>query len=165
MLKNRKIPNTRDEALRIGARMYKSGSPCPKGHNSYKFTKNYACVECHKERNKMRNKLPDRTAKRRIGIKRIFSELRLYVLEALSKSKCACCSESELVFLCIDHRNGGGTKHRKIVKPGQRLYYWLRDQIQQYGIRAVRKEFRVLCYNCNAAHWILGYCPHKGNTI
>src|SRR3990167_11182501 len=30
--------------------------------------------------------------------------------------KCACCGESELKFLCLDHINGGGGKHRKELR-------------------------------------------------
>lgn len=152
------ISNNRAEALRAGHRLYRPKKPCPKGHMTPRFTKNYGCSTCHKERGKSS---PGYRAKRNRGVKKVFDKLRLLALEALGKSKCACCGEAELVFLCIDHRNGGGTKHRKVVKPGQRLYYWLRAQIKELGIRAVRKEFRVLCYNCNAAHWILGYCPHR----
>ena len=146
------------EALLTGSRLYLPENPCPKGHMTPRFTRNYGCSTCHRERGKL---APSYKAKRNRGVKKVLSALRLEILEALSGSRCACCGEDKLVFLCIDHRNGGGTAHRKVVKPGQRLYYWLRARIKELGIRAVRKEFRVLCYNCNAAHWILGYCPHR----
>lgn len=152
------VPNSRAEALRIGHRLYQPDKPCPKGHMTPRFAKNYGCSTCHKENSK---KAPGYKVKRNRGVKKVLDKLRLEILEALNQSKCACCGEDELVFLCIDHVNGGGTRHRKVVKPGQRLYYWLRAQIKERGIRAVRWDFRVLCYNCNAAHWILGYCPHK----
>lgn len=35
---------------------------------------------------------------------------------------CACCGETEEVFLGIDHINGDGAEHRKTVKPGVAFY-------------------------------------------
>lgn len=67
--------------------------------------------------------------------------------------KCECCGETELIFLAIDHINGGGSKHRKEVGAGEQFYRWLRNQKYPKG-------YRVLCHNCNwASHW--GICPHK----
>ncbi len=66
--------------------------------------------------------------------------------------KCKCCGEKELVFLTIDHINGGGNKHRKII--GKNIYVWLKKNNYPKG-------FQVLCWNCNAAKHILGKCPHK----
>lgn len=71
--------------------------------------------------------------------------------------KCACCSESALEFLTIDHVNGGGGKHRKKlgVSAGISFYRWLRKQ----GFP--KDEYQVLCYNCNCARGFYGVCPHK----
>ncbi len=69
---------------------------------------------------------------------------------------CACCGESTYEFLALDHKKGGGTKHRKELKrfAGVSTYYW-----------AVKnnfpKIFRVLCHNCNSSLGYYGYCPHK----
>jgi hypothetical protein len=69
--------------------------------------------------------------------------------------KCACCGESNINFLTIDHINGGGTKHTQQVGPGDTLIRWI-----------VKNDypnmFQILCYNCNcgrAKH--NGICPHK----
>lgn len=67
-------------------------------------------------------------------------------------SICSCCGESELVFLCIDHVNGGGNEHRREIGHGS-LYWWLRRNGWPTG-------FRVLCHNCNFAE-VNGGCPHK----
>ena len=78
--------------------------------------------------------------------------LRMKVLEHYG-SKCTCCGESENHFLTIDHVYGGGTKHRKILKPSQ-LYGWLiRNNFPP--------SFQILCYNCNMAKGRYGICPHQ----
>lgn len=72
--------------------------------------------------------------------------------------KCACCSETTDIFLCLDHIEGGGNKHRKSLgsKGGRHFYRWIRSSGYPDG-------YRVLCWNCNHAFARLGYCPH-GNT-
>jgi len=71
--------------------------------------------------------------------------------------ECACCGEKRREFLCIDHIDGGGTRHRAEMKAqGQgTIQWWLKRNNYPKG-------FRVLCFNCNGAlgHW--GYCPHGG---
>jgi len=65
--------------------------------------------------------------------------------------KCACCGESKIEFLAIDHVNGGGRKHSASING--HLCEWLR-------LHAYPAGFRVLCHNCNQAMGIYGYCPH-----
>jgi hypothetical protein len=68
---------------------------------------------------------------------------------------CACCGEDWWEFLTIDHVGGGGNKHCKEVGSGSKFYRWLKEQgWPQIG-------YRLLCFNCNAAHGLLGYCPHQ----
>jgi len=86
---------------------------------------------------------------------------------------CSCpgCSEDRFPFLCIDHINGGGCKHREELckdqlnnrddavkffmgkcSPGGGVFYrWLRKNLYPSG-------YRVLCYNCNTAR-SNGPCP------
>jgi hypothetical protein len=69
--------------------------------------------------------------------------------------KCACCGETLIEFLTIDHINGGGVKHRKEAGiTGTFFYIWLKKQGYPEG-------FRVLCYNCNCSIGHYGYCPHE----
>lgn len=69
--------------------------------------------------------------------------------------KCACCGEKQQEFLTIDHIDGGGTAHRrKMGTGGSRFYNWLHKQNYPSG-------YRVLCFNCNAAEGLFGYCPHN----
>jgi hypothetical protein len=83
-------------------------------------------------------------------------KLRLEVLSHYSNGepKCACCKESQIEFLAIDHINGGGTKHRKRIGGGMHTYLWLKKQ-------GYPKGYRVLCHNCNQAYGFFGYCPHN----
>ena len=70
--------------------------------------------------------------------------------------KCDCCGETILEFLCLDHRNGGGNKHRKAlgVPSGAVVYQWVKNH-------GFPKGFRVLCYNCNNSYGHYNYCPHS----
>ena len=74
--------------------------------------------------------------------------------------KCVCCSETEPVFLTIDHING-----RELVpekhQTGQVLYARLARAIN-HG--EPRTDVRVLCYNCNSGRYRNGgVCPHEAN--
>lgn len=86
--------------------------------------------------------------------------LRLEVFNHYSNGKmnCACCGESHIEFLSIDHINGDGAKHRKEIGMerggGVRFYYWLKRNNYPEG-------FRVLCMNCNFSRGQHGYCPHE----
>ncbi len=71
--------------------------------------------------------------------------------------KCACCSDSTREFLAIDHVNGGGCKHRKIMNNGMSLFYWLKRN-------NFPADFRLLCHNCNAAIGLYKTCPHITKT-
>lgn len=68
-------------------------------------------------------------------------------------TSCACCGESEDAFLTVDHIDGSGAEHRKIIGAGNNLYRWLRKNRFPGG-------FRTLCANCNLAMGIHGQCPH-----
>ena len=69
--------------------------------------------------------------------------------------KCACCGVDHIEFLCIDHINGGGNKHRKEINlfGGHNFYRWLIKNNYPSG-------FQVLCFNCNSSKAHYGYCPH-----
>lgn len=70
-------------------------------------------------------------------------------------NECACCGQTGIEFLVIDHINGGGLKHRKeLRKKSQNIYEFLIKN--DYP-----EEFRVLCHNCNSSYGHYGYCPHQ----
>jgi hypothetical protein len=83
-------------------------------------------------------------------------DYRLMVLRHYSEGSpvCACCGERHIEFLCVDHVNGGGNRHRKEIGGGSRTFLWLIRQGFPAG-------FRVLCHNCNSAIGHYGYCPHS----
>lgn len=66
--------------------------------------------------------------------------------------KCACCSESMLEFMSIDHINGDGAAHRRQHKNrgGAAFYDWLIRNKFPDG-------FQVLCHNCNMAKGVNGH--------
>jgi hypothetical protein len=78
--------------------------------------------------------------------------------------RCACCGETELAFLAIDHIDGNGAEHRREIaaekgsqwlQAGHNTYRWLRKNNYPEG-------FQVLCANCNCGkHWNGGVCPHE----
>lgn len=67
---------------------------------------------------------------------------------------CKCCGEANVMFLSIDHVNGGGTEERGRTRMmGGRLYKFLRKA-------PVNPLLQVLCYNCNFAKGPRSECPH-----
>lgn len=81
-------------------------------------------------------------------------QLRLRVLAGYG-NLCACCGETDLRFLTIDHVDGGGGRHRRSLGGGSKRVL----------LEIVRKDFppeyQVLCFNCNFGRSINGgICPH-----
>lgn len=86
-----------------------------------------------------------------------YYRLQFEALSAYGGPSCACCGESEPLFLTIDHANSDGAAHRKKLGflGGARFYKWLRDN-------GWPKGFQVLCLNCNHGRYRnKGVCPHK----
>lgn len=68
---------------------------------------------------------------------------------------CACCGETEMLFLTIDHVNRDGKQHR--AKQGNQLNV-LRDIVKS----GFPVSFRILCFNCNSGRQLNGgRCPHE----
>jgi hypothetical protein len=66
---------------------------------------------------------------------------------------CDCCGEWRYELLSIDHKNGGGNKHRNDIGASNILY-----EIEKNGFP---DDYRILCHNCNMAIAFYGYCPHQ----
>ena len=68
-------------------------------------------------------------------------------------SECNCCREKNKEFLSIDHINGGGAQHRKLIKHCNFNRWLVKNNFP--------KGYRILCMNCNFSLGIYGYCPHE----
>jgi hypothetical protein len=69
---------------------------------------------------------------------------------------CSCCGETEPLFLCLEHLDGEGLKHRRSV--GDSGLGVLLD-IRRRGFPP---EFTVRCFNCNQGRQLNGgICPHR----
>lgn len=93
-----------------------------------------------------------------VANQRYYRKIRLRALHHYSSGtpQCACCKETRLEFLSLDHIDGGGTQHRKTLgRGGTSFYLWLYRMNYPIG-------FRVLCYNCHFSMNYYGYCPHIG---
>lgn len=90
--------------------------------------------------------------------KRSYHKIRLEILTHYSEDppKCACCGETGLPFLTLDHIEGDGAKQRRAVKEarGNGFFYWLKKNAFPSGIQ-------VLCANCNFAKRVGPCCPHQ----
>lgn len=98
-------------------------------------------------------------ARSSIWTRRRSQQLRIKALEVYGGSTCACCLETGVDFLVIDHIEGGGSKHRRSIGiqsgGGASFYRWLERNNYPSG-------FRVLCHNCNMARAnCKGACPHE----
>ncbi len=83
--------------------------------------------------------------------------LKQQVFAAYGGAFCACCGETFLEFLSIDHINGDGAKDRRKVK-GVNVGYNIYGVLKKQGFPP---GFRVLCMNCNFALGHGGSCPHQ----
>ena len=72
--------------------------------------------------------------------------------------KCACCGETLIEFLTIDHIQGRKAFGHPRALCGEALHRWIRKNEYPSG-------FQVLCWNCNAAKGMFGGCPHQKERI
>ncbi len=124
----------------------------------------YDCRACQGEKQRERNlaKPERRRAINEASRKRLKPEYWREHNQKLKRSmvdayggKCACCGETELAFLTLDHVGGGGHQERKKVGGGATLLRRLRDAgWPQNG-------YRILCMNCNMATAHGRTCPHQ----
>lgn len=84
---------------------------------------------------------------------RMRDKLKAEMIEAYG-GECACCGETEPVFLTLDHVNddGGGRSrvNAETTRRRLRLAGWPKE------------GYRLLCFNCNTGRHINGgKCPHE----
>ena len=96
----------------------------------------------------------------RYGIRKYYEKkLRVFTHYSMGTPKCACCGESIMEFLTLDHMQHDGAAHRKEISGqhagGAKVYNWIEKHKYPAG-------FQVLCYNCNCGQELAkGVCPHK----
>lgn len=83
--------------------------------------------------------------------RRRMTAIRERVFAAFGK-QCACCGETQEVFLTLDHIYNNGARDRKV-------YHGNVDMIWRRALD-VPWQFQILCRNCNWAKRY-GVCPHK----
>ncbi len=122
------------------------------------------CKDCHNRASQGRKRKSGRGGRSRPEVRRRYNLMYGRRRRALNKrrvmdmygGRCACCGESELAFLTIDHINNDGAAHRKETKrEGQSFYASLLKS--EYA----PDRFQVLCFNCNCAKRVAGCCPHE----
>lgn len=144
---------------------------CKKKHR----TQWYHCPECLEKRRRTHKKLLARgecpgcrqpSGKNTVYCKECLGvyaaknreRLRNQKLEAFEQyggCRCACCGETNEVFLNIDHIDGGGAKHRRQgIFGGNHLVRYLKRNNWPKG-------YQVLCFNCNYGKYRFGVCPHE----
>lgn len=90
--------------------------------------------------------------------------LKKQVIEAYG-GKCACCGETSIEFLTLDHIDNNGAAHRRELFPhiaaklGHGLGGWsFYVKVRKLGFPP---GLQVLCWNCNSAKQYYGRCPHQ----
>ena len=68
--------------------------------------------------------------------------------------RCVCCGEKRFEFLTIEHINQDGAEHRRKIGGSRMMHSWLKKNNYPDG-------YTILCFNCNAASYYYGKCPHK----
>ena len=77
--------------------------------------------------------------------------IRKAVIEAYGGT-CACCANTFMAHLTLDHIDGSGAEERRQLGSGQAVYRRLVRECFPEG-------YQVLCFNCNSAKHYLGRCP------
>lgn len=118
----------------------------------------YVCKSCRKIRDQKRYQNRKEIIREQ---QRVYDlSVKRKIIEAYG-SKCACCNETTIEFLTIDHVNNDGAEDRKKNgnKTGGKLYRWLIKN------NFPKENYQLLCFNCNCAKGYLGYCPHNKPDI
>ena len=129
---------------------------CKRQRSATEFNKGQSrCRPCQKAYNKKRYREDAEFRQKNLArSKASCRKLRAAAIQTYG-SRCACCGESELMFLAIDHTNSDGAAHRRETGHGSQFYQWLKN----HGYPKI--GFRVLCHNCNLALGFYGECPHQ----
>lgn len=120
------------------------------------------CKKCDVKATIAKNKRrPHVVASRR---KRHSEKIKAEVYLAYGGARCACCGESELSFLTLDHIHNDGAEWRRKTfrrnkgRGGVSTYHWCKRN-------NFPPIFQVLCWNCQWGKVLNGgVCPHQKET-
>lgn len=102
------------------------------------------CSACRNRHNKQQRSLRTKSESVRDREKNIYYRNQAKTIKAYG-GRCTCCGESYLPYLELDHINGGGMEHRKILGlTGHSYYYWFERNNYPPIVQ-------VLCSNCHSA--------------
>lgn len=93
--------------------------------------------------------------------RKLHADCRDKLFDAYGGRFCACCGETEIMFLTLDHIENDGASHRRELRAGgaQMNYSGLYSRLKALGFPP---GLQVLCWNCNCGkHRNGGVCPHK----
>ena len=121
------------------------------------INKKLYCVNCFKLKKKPKIEKNTQEYKQLLRNKKIQEKKRLMDIYG---GKCVCCGETNIEFLCINHINEDGAKHRKELglSGGTSFYRWLIKN------NYPKDNFNILCQNCNFATFFYKICPHQKRT-
>ena len=102
------------------------------------------CKRCRKSLDRIGSYCTECLEKDLYQQKQYRDKMKSLAIKAYGGYICASCGETEPLFLCLDHINGGGRKQmRDLHGNGINLYRWLAENGYPTGF------MQVLCYNCN----------------
>ena len=117
------------------------------------------CIWCARKAYRQRQTCYHCLVRNRIGSRKNRVTLKNLVYERLG-NKCCCCGVKEQVFLTVDHVKNNGAKERwRLFGKRTGASYLFLKRIRDKGFP--KREYQLLCYNCNIAKYRLGKCPHK----
>jgi hypothetical protein len=134
-------------------------------YNHHKDGKFKHCKQCHNAKNRSWKLANPEAVKRHKGKinsasyqKKHRDQTKDGVFIAYGGYKCACCGETEPMFLSIDHIANNGAEERRRVQ-NKDFYRYLRNNGYPTG-------YQVLCMNCNhGKHRNGGTCPHQSSRF
>ncbi len=144
----------KEEQSRWGREYYKKHQTYIKKRERRNYAKNHDAIRARRRE----LNTDERRAKASGNERRKYAEGRVQVI-AHYGGNCACCGETEPMFMEIDHINNDGKEHRIAIGHSARaLVNWLIKNDYPDG-------FQLLCSNCNQGKKRNGgICPHKKNT-
>lgn len=86
--------------------------------------------------------------------------IRAKVLAKLG-NRCACCGETTVEFLCLDHVQNDGNKERRSLTGGTNHGGSHRCYQKAWALGCPPERYQLLCANCNHGKQLCGVCPHK----